>query len=81
MILEISKFQSFIHLDALKEYFGDNMAFLYTNTHSFNSLIKNCDPYELKKKLIKKIILILLIFLLVLFFLYNHVKIKYVLEN
>ena len=46
MIFEISKFQRFIHLDTLKEIFGDNMRFLYTGTDSFKLLIKNCDPYE-----------------------------------
>ena len=46
MIFEISKFQRFIHLDTLKEIFGDNMIFLYTGTDSFKLLIKNCDPYE-----------------------------------
>ena len=46
MIFEISKFQRFIHLDTLKEIFGDNMILLYTGTDSFKLLIKNCDPYE-----------------------------------
>ena len=49
MILEISKFQRFIHLDTLKDTFGDNIAFLYTGTDSFKLFIENWDPHELKK--------------------------------
>ena len=41
MILEISKFQRFIHLDTLKDTFGDNIAFLYTGTDSFKLFIEN----------------------------------------
>ena len=55
MVLQISKFQRFIHLDTLKEIFGDNMTILYTNTDSFKLLIKSCDPYELKKNSFKRL--------------------------
>ena len=54
MILEISKFEMLIHLDRLKEEFKDNMAFLYADTDSFKLLIKNCNPYKLKKTWIRK---------------------------
>ena len=49
MILDIAKFEMNIHYDRLKEEFGNNMMLLYTDTDSFKLLIKNCDPYKLKK--------------------------------
>ena len=49
MILDIAKFEMNIHYDRLKEEFGNNMMLLHTHTDSFKLLIKNCDPYKLKK--------------------------------
>ena len=49
MILEIAKFEMNIHYDRLKEIFDENTSLLYTDTDSFKLLIKNTNPYELKK--------------------------------
>ena len=49
MILEIAKFEMNIHYDRLKEIFDENMSLLYTDTDSFKLLIKNTNPYALKK--------------------------------
>ena len=54
MTLEIAKFSMNIHYDRLKEKFGD-MLLLYTDTDTFKILIKNTNPYELKKIWIRKL--------------------------
>ena len=48
MTLEIAKFLINIHYDRLKEKFGDTLL-LYTDTDTFKLLIRNTNPYELKK--------------------------------
>ena len=40
-----------IHYDRLKEFVGDNMRFLYTDTDSLKLLIKNINPYKLDDRL------------------------------
>ena len=50
-ILEIAKLEMNIHYDRLKEFVGDNMRFLYTDTDSLKLLIKNINPYKLDDRL------------------------------
>ena len=50
-ILEIAKLEMNIHYDKLKNFFGDNMQLLYTETDSVKLLIKNTNPYELDDRL------------------------------
>ena len=50
-ILEIAKLEMNIHYDRLKEFVGDNMRLLYTDTDSLKLLIKNINPYKLDDRL------------------------------
>ena len=49
LTLEIAKLLMNNYYDQLRSIFSDNMELLYTDTDSFKLLIKNCNPYELKK--------------------------------